>query len=110
MMAKIWLWLGTRAASGWIAMAGLALIGGAWFAYDLRGDKIQKLELKLLQCKGTDRQTKAIDKLSKQIQQQAQEKAGDAIEKLNALPNNCYDLDGPSPLNGLLNNDTNKNP
>jgi len=95
---SLWLWLATRAASAWIALAGLALLTTCYVAFDNRGDRIVNLEMELLQCKGTAKQAKAIQELSKEIQKQAQEQADDDIEKLNALPNDCYELDGPSPL------------
>ena len=97
-MGVIWGWLATRAASAWIAFAGLALVGACWFAYDHRGDKIAELEHDLLICRGTEHQAKAIKELSKRVTDQLQEKADGDVEKLNALPDECYHLDGPSPL------------
>lgn len=98
----IWKWLATRAASGWIALAGFAALTTAYVAYDLRGDKIVELEHDLLACKGNARQTRAIEKLSEKVTEQLQEKADDDIDSLKAIPDECYQLDGPSPLNDIL--------
>ena len=97
-VAMIWGWLATRAASGWIALAGFALIGTCYVAYDHRGDRIADLEMQLLECNGTAKQAKAIRELSKRVTEQLQEEADGDVEQLNALPNDCYPLDGPSPL------------
>jgi len=92
-------WAATPAATAWVLFGGLALATVCYVAYDHRGDRIAELELDLIQCKGTAKQTKAIQELSKEIQKQAQEQADDDIEKLNAIPNDeCFHLDDPSPL------------
>jgi uncharacterized coiled-coil protein SlyX len=95
-------WAATPAATAWVALAGIALVGGCYFAYDLRGDRIADLEMQLLECNGTAKQAKAIKELSKRVTDQLQEQADGDVEKLNALPDECYQLDGPSPLDGLL--------
>ena len=102
MLGGLWLWLATRAASAWIALAGFALLTAAYVAYDHRGDRIAALELELIQCKGTAKQAKAIKQLSERIQEQFQDQADNDVSELKALPNDCYPLDGPSPLDGLL--------
>ena len=91
-------WAATPAATAWVAFAGLALVGGCYFAYDHRGDRIADLEMQLLECNGTAKQAKAIKELSKRVTEQLQEEADGDVEKLNALPDECYQLDGPSPL------------
>lgn len=98
----IWKWLATRAASGWIALAGFGLLTTAYVAYDLRGDKIVELERDLRECEGNPRQTRAIEKLSEKVTEQLQERADDEIDRLKAIPDGCYRLDGPSPLNDIL--------
>ena len=101
-MGFVWKWLATRAASAWIAFAGLALVGACWFAYDHRGDRIADLDMQLLECNGTAKQAKAIKELSKRVTDQLQERADDEIDDINALPTDeCYRLDDPSPRNGL---------
>ena len=91
-------WAATPAATAWVALAGFVLVTGCYVAYDHRGDKIADLELQLIQCQGTAKQAKVIKELSKKVTDQLGERADEDVEKLNALPDDCYQLDGPSPL------------
>lgn len=105
----IWRWLATRAASGWIAAAGIAGAGALWFAWDHRGDQIADLTIELQDCRGSAKQAGQIKRLVERVQEQAQKEANSQIEKLDRLPGeDCYLLDGPSPLDELLSNPTNK--
>jgi len=91
-------WAATPAATAWVAFIGLALVTTCWVAYDHRGDRIADLEMQLLEYNGTAKQARAIKELSKRVTDQLQDKADGDVEKLNALPDECYQLDGPSPL------------
>ena len=98
-MAWLWGWLATRAATAWVALGAIAILGGAYVAYDHRGDKIAELELGLLQCQGTAKQARTIRELSERITEELGNRAENEIDQLNQLPaDECYGLDDPSPL------------
>lgn len=104
MLARLMLWAATPASTGWLAFGLVAILAGGWVAWDHRGDKIADLEYQLLKCRGNPKQQQQIEKLAEKVQEQAQDKAQDAIRKIQELPNDCYDLDGPSPLDRVYDN------
>lgn len=105
MWGTIWRFFATRAATGWALAAGLALAGAMWAAYDHRGDKIAELEHALSVCQGSSEQDRIIGELRDAIDQNAQNEAQRRAEDIEALPDECYYLDGPSPLGRLYRGD-----
>lgn len=98
MWATISRFTATRAATGWALALGVAAFSAAWYAYDYRGDQIADLKLALAVCQGSEQQAAIIDDLTKRLNEANQKKAENDIEALKALPDDCYSLDGPSPL------------
>jgi len=109
MWIRVAAFLATRAATGWALAIGLTIAGGLFWQFHHRGDTINKLKSELVQCRGTSRQAEAIERLTRKVTEQAEEKSHDQIEAIKAIPNDCYYLDDPSPLNRVRDNE-NDNP
>lgn len=98
----------TRAATGWALALCLAVAAGAWYAYDARGDEIARLKLELAVCQGSEQQAAIIEDLTRRLNQANAKQAEDEIESLKSLPNDCYRLDDPSPIDRVRDATQNK--
>ena len=90
-MSRIWLWLATRAASGWIAAAGIAAVLGL-------GLYIQTLRVDAARCKGRQDAQVLVDKLTDKVVEQIGEKTDEAIHEVNQATDECLDKPVPDSL------------
>ena len=79
-------------------MAALLLVSSVSYHFI----KVSGLEKDLAECEGSPKQQQLIDKLTQELNEASQREAQKIEEIIEALPDDCYYLDGPSPLNDVL--------